>query len=82
MKFSTTDLFVSYSIGCGSDIDIFTSMEDAEKESKKSNEYYHTLILSEKNVNPYVAMTLYDAIELEKDYIREETEAFVRNNIG
>ena len=78
MKKTTSELFVSYCYG-STDLDaLYTTRKEAEKVNDEHNDTYekysNRFNSSEKNKRPYKVMTLYDAIELIKDHIKEQTE--------
>jgi hypothetical protein len=85
MKKKTSELFVSYCTVTPHDTeigDVFTNVEEAEKENDKNNDNYEKVIIpmmgglvTERTPRrPFKIMTLYDAIEKMKDSVSESAE--------
>ena len=71
MKKTTSELFVSYRYG-DDFYEVFTTLKDAEKATVENNESLKKFRYLSKE--PYKTMTLADALESMKDYVKEYTE--------
>ena len=80
---TTSDFFVSYYYGNGIS-EIFTDHDKAVIENEKNNNFYEISSIqfdpSCKNKRPFKVVTLYDAIESEKDSLRDDIEYSRANN--
>lgn len=82
MKKTTSELFVSHSYGDSEIGEIFTTKKEADKATDKKNDHYEkvlipsmgSLVTSTTPKRPYKTMTLWDAIDSIKDYVRDDIE--------
>jgi hypothetical protein len=81
MKKITLELFVSYRYGddlC--DVKVFTTRKEAEKATVEDNKELAKRLEKYRYISkaPYKTMTLHEAIDEMKDYVRETTEQNIR----
>jgi len=82
MKKSTSELFVSHRYDESEICEVFTIQKEAEKANDKNNDYYEkviipsmgSLVTDKTPKRPYKVMTLWDAIDSIKDYVRDDIE--------
>ena len=82
MKKTTSELFVSHSYGDSEVGEVFTTKKEAEKDTDKKNDHYEkvlipsmgSLVTDKTPKRPYKTMTLWDAIDSIKDYVRDDIE--------
>ena len=74
MKLSKNELFVSHSHDDSDIYEIFTTREEAVIDADIHNEEIRKANYSDYKKPSYKAMTLYDALEEIKDYIKDQEE--------
>ena len=82
MKKSTSKLFVSHRYDESEIREVFTIQKEAEKANYKNNDYYENVLIPSMGSivtdrtpkRPYKVMTLWDAIENIKEYVKDDID--------